>query len=110
MNLWHEVGRKSAPMSVFISLQTWGAVSDLSFSSPPVVNISDIRYHVMVKTGNVSGASSDSKVHIKLYGEKGDTSKQSLVTSDNDLGNYFEQGQVDVFIIDTMDIGTVSIS
>ncbi|XP_059845764.1 lipoxygenase homology domain-containing protein 1 [Hypanus sabinus] len=69
--------------------------------------LKNICYHIMVKTGNVSGASSDSKVFIKLYGEKGDTSKQPLVTSDNNLGNYFEQGQVDVFIIDTMNIGTL---
>ncbi|XP_059505870.1 lipoxygenase homology domain-containing protein 1 [Stegostoma tigrinum] len=70
--------------------------------------LKNIRYHVVVKTGNVSGASSDSKVFIKLYGEKGDTSKHSLAISDNDLGNYFEQGRVDVFIIDTMDIGKLN--
>ncbi|XP_043570379.1 lipoxygenase homology domain-containing protein 1-like [Chiloscyllium plagiosum] len=70
--------------------------------------LKNIRYHVTVKTGNVSGASSDSKVFIKLYGEKGDTSKHSLAISDNDLGNYFEQGRVDVFIIDTMDIGKLN--
>ncbi|XP_067839158.1 lipoxygenase homology domain-containing protein 1-like [Heptranchias perlo] len=62
----------------------------------------------MVKTGSVPGASSDSKVFIKLYGEKGDTSKQPLVVSDNDLRNYFEQGRVDVFIIETMDIGKLN--
>ncbi|KAG9355040.1 hypothetical protein JZ751_001753, partial [Albula glossodonta] len=65
-------------------------------------------YHVAVKTGNVSGASSDSKVFVKLYGEKGDTSKMMLVVSDNNLSNYFETGRTDIFTIDTFDIGQIN--
>uniref|UniRef100_A0A4W3HXD7 Lipoxygenase homology PLAT domains 1 n=1 Tax=Callorhinchus milii TaxID=7868 RepID=A0A4W3HXD7_CALMI len=69
--------------------------------------LKNISYHVLVKTGNVAGASSDSKVFIKLYGEKGDTSRQFLVVSDNDLRNYFERGRVDIFTVETMDIGRI---
>ncbi|XP_071394579.1 lipoxygenase homology domain-containing protein 1 [Centroberyx affinis] len=65
-------------------------------------------YYVAVKTGNIPGGSSDSKVFIKLYGEKGDTSKMMLVVSYNNLGNYFETGRVDVFVVDTFDIGQIN--
>ena len=67
-------------------------------------------YHIAIKTGNISGASSDSKVFVKLYGEKGDTEKILVVVSDNDLSNYFETGQTDIFTVDTYDIGQVSCS
>ncbi|KAF3701896.1 Lipoxygenase -like proteiny domain-containing protein 1 [Channa argus] len=34
-----------------------------------------VGYHIAIKTGSVNGASSDSKVFVKLYGEKGDADK-----------------------------------
>lgn len=67
----------------------------------------DVSYHISVKTGDIPGASSDSRVFIKLYGEKADSSKEPLLVSDNDLGNYFERGRVDEFTLDMMDIGKV---
>nr|XP_021324886.1 lipoxygenase homology domain-containing protein 1-like [Danio rerio] len=67
-----------------------------------------VGYHIAIKTGSINGASSDSKVFVKLYGEKGDTNKMLLVVSDNDLGNYFETGQTDIFTIETFDIGKVN--
>lgn len=57
----------------------------------------------------MNGASSDSKVFVKLYGEKGDTSKVILAVSDNDLRNYFETGRTDIFTFETSDIGKVSL-
>lgn len=69
--------------------------------------VPDVGYHIAIKTGSINGASSDSKVFVKLYGEKGDTNKMLLVVSDNDLGNYFETGQTDIFTIETFDIGKV---
>ncbi|XP_055036930.2 lipoxygenase homology domain-containing protein 1 [Misgurnus anguillicaudatus] len=68
----------------------------------------NIGYHIAIKTGSINGASSDSKVFVKLYGEKGDTNKMLLVVSDNDLGNYFETGQTDIFTIETFDIGKIN--
>lgn len=62
-----------------------------------------------MKTGNVSGASTDSKVYIKLYGDKSDTIKQVLLVSDNNLKDYFERGRVDEFTLETLNIGTVSV-
>ncbi|XP_016306772.1 lipoxygenase homology domain-containing protein 1-like [Sinocyclocheilus anshuiensis] len=67
-----------------------------------------VGYHIAIKTGSINGASSDSKVFVKLYGEKNDTNKMLLVVSDNDLGNYFETGQTDIFTIETFDIGKIN--
>lgn len=73
------------------------------------VNISiDVGYHISIKTGEVPGASSDSKVLFKMYGEFADTKKEVLLVSDNDLEDYFERGRIDIFTLDTMDIGKVS--
>lgn len=72
--------------------------------------LSDVSYHIAIKTGNVNGASSDSKVFVKLYGEKGDTNKTILAVSDNDLRNYFETGRTDIFTFETFDIGRASSS
>lgn len=68
----------------------------------------DVSYHIAIKTGSVSGASSDSRVFVKLYGEKGDTEKVILAVSDNDLRNYFETARTDIFTLDTYDIGKAS--
>ncbi|KAM6965464.1 lipoxygenase homology domain-containing protein 1 [Aplochiton taeniatus] len=68
----------------------------------------NVSYHVSIKTGDIPGASSDSKVFVKLYGEKGDTSKMMLVVSDNNLSNYFETGCVDIFTVETSDIGQIN--
>uniref|UniRef100_A0A3B4DKH5 PLAT domain-containing protein n=1 Tax=Pygocentrus nattereri TaxID=42514 RepID=A0A3B4DKH5_PYGNA len=68
----------------------------------------NVSYHIAVKTGNISGGSSDSRVFVKLYGEKGDTSRMMLVVSDNNLGNYFETGRVDIFTVNTLDIGQIN--
>ncbi|XP_053910565.1 lipoxygenase homology domain-containing protein 1 [Cuculus canorus] len=70
--------------------------------------LKNVSYHISVKTGDIPGASSDSKVFIKLYGEKADSSKEPLLVSDNDLGNYFERGRVDEFTLDMMDIGKIN--
>ncbi|KAM6219878.1 lipoxygenase homology domain-containing protein 1 isoform 3-T3 [Rhynchocyon petersi] len=70
--------------------------------------LKNYRYHISVKTGDVSGASTDSKVYIKLYGEKLDTIKQVLLVSDNSLKDYFERGRVDEFMLETLNIGTIN--
>ena len=67
----------------------------------------DVNYQITIKTGSINGASSDSKVFVKMYGEKGDTCKMLLMVSENDLSNYYETGRTDIFTVDTFDIGTV---
>ncbi|XP_041854417.1 lipoxygenase homology domain-containing protein 1 isoform X1 [Melanotaenia boesemani] len=68
----------------------------------------NVSYYVLVKTGSIPGSSSNSNVFVKLYGEKGDTSKMMLVVSANNLGNYFEMGRVDIFVVETFDIGQIN--
>ncbi|XP_077594101.1 lipoxygenase homology domain-containing protein 1 [Stigmatopora nigra] len=68
----------------------------------------NVSYHIAIKTGSVNGASSDSRVFVKLYGEKGDTGKITLAVSDNDLRNYFETGRTDIFTVETFDIGKIN--
>ncbi|XP_062273857.1 lipoxygenase homology domain-containing protein 1 [Scomber scombrus] len=68
----------------------------------------NIGYQIEVKTGDIPGGSSDSNVFVKLYGEKGDTSKMMLLVSDNNLGNYFETGRIDIFTVETFDIGQIN--
>lgn len=70
--------------------------------------LTDVNYHIAIKTGSVNGASSDSRVFVKLYGDKCDTNKIILAVSDNDLRNYFETGQTDIFILETFDVGKAS--
>uniref|UniRef100_A0A8C8XS45 Lipoxygenase homology domain-containing protein 1 n=1 Tax=Panthera leo TaxID=9689 RepID=A0A8C8XS45_PANLE len=70
--------------------------------------LKNFRYHISLKTGDVSGASTDSRVYIKLYGDKSDTIKQILLVSDNNLQDYFERGRVDEFTLETLNIGTIS--
>ncbi|XP_053159933.1 lipoxygenase homology domain-containing protein 1-like [Hemicordylus capensis] len=69
--------------------------------------LENVGYHISIKTGEVPGASSDSKVLFKMYGEKADTKKEILLVSDNDLEDYFERGRIDIFTLDTMDIGRI---
>ncbi|KAG7271688.1 hypothetical protein CRUP_025549 [Coryphaenoides rupestris] len=68
----------------------------------------NVGYHIAVKTGSIPGSSSDSKVFVKLYGEKGDTSRMMLEVSDNNLGNYFETARIDIFTVETFDIGQIN--
>uniref|UniRef100_A0A8C6APF6 Lipoxygenase homology PLAT domains 1 n=1 Tax=Monodon monoceros TaxID=40151 RepID=A0A8C6APF6_MONMO len=70
--------------------------------------LKNFRYHISLKTGDVPGASTDSTVYIKLYGDKSDTIKQDLLVSDNNLKDYFERGQVDEFTLETLNIGPIN--
>ncbi|XP_033845859.1 lipoxygenase homology domain-containing protein 1-like [Periophthalmus magnuspinnatus] len=72
------------------------------------VRLFNISYHIAIKTGSVNGASSDSRVFVKMYGEKGDSDKVTLAVSDNDLRNYFETGRTDIFTLETSDIGKIN--
>ncbi|KAM8782294.1 lipoxygenase homology domain-containing protein 1 isoform 1-T1 [Rhynchonycteris naso] len=70
--------------------------------------LKNYRYHISLKTGDVPGASTDSNVYIKLYGEKSDTIKQFLLVSDNNLKDYFERSRVDEFTLETLNIGNIN--
>jgi lipoxygenase homology domain-containing protein 1 len=63
-------------------------------------------YHVKIKTGDKVSAGTDADVHIKIYGEKGDTGTVRLEYSDN-TSNKFERGRVDDFKIENEDLGKI---
>ncbi|KAJ3604783.1 hypothetical protein NHX12_026835, partial [Muraenolepis orangiensis] len=67
----------------------------------------DVNYQITIMTGSINGASSDSRVFVKMYGEKGDTCKTLLMVSENDLSNYYETGRTDIFTVETFDIGEI---
>lgn len=63
-----------------------------------------VKYKISVRTGDRRGAGTDANVFIIVHGEKGDTGKRVLEGS----GNNFERGRVDVFGIETIDIGELT--
>jgi hypothetical protein len=63
-------------------------------------------YLVKVKTGDVRNAGTDARVHLKIFGTKGDTGNKHLKNSDN-TSNKFERGREDDFRIEADDIGKV---
>lgn len=60
-------------------------------------------YHIVIKTGDIEDAGTDSDIHITLYGEYGEIS----MVLDNEDPN-FEQGNADVFETRSKDIGNIS--
>ena len=49
-------------------------------------------YVVRVKTGDVRNAGTDAKVHVKIFGAKGDTRNRDFIKSDN-WNNKFERNR-----------------
>ena len=64
-------------------------------------------YHVSVKTGKERGAGTDANVFIKIFGSKGDTGKLKLMSAEN-TKNKFEAGRIDLFKLESTDIGEVT--
>lgn len=59
-----------------------------------------------VKTGDVSKAGTDANVHLKIFGEKGDTGLLKLENAES-TSNKFERNRTDHFILHAEDIGKV---
>ena len=65
------------------------------------------KFKVNVKTGKIRGAGTDANVYLYLYGDKDDSGKIMLAESMTH-SNKFEKGNLDVFNVDTVDIGDVN--
>ena len=65
-------------------------------------------YKVTVRTGDVRGAGTDANVYVQLFGKEGDTGRLPLRQSEN-TKNKFEKGRADMFNVEAVDIGKVSI-
>ncbi len=63
-----------------------------------------MKYLIVVKTGNVSGAGTDANVSVQLRGSKGATSPVLLDTPDH---NDFERYQQDAFHFIANDVGDI---
>ncbi|KAJ8019702.1 Tetratricopeptide repeat protein 25 [Holothuria leucospilota] len=65
-------------------------------------------YRVYVKTADERGAGTDSRVHINLFGQNGETGVQYLENSVHG-GDIFEQGNTDEFILhDVLKVGEIT--
>lgn len=63
-----------------------------------------VRWQLIFLQGDKRGAGTDANVFVILHGEQGDTGKRLLQGS----GNNFERGRVDMFSIETLDIGELT--
>ncbi|CAF3703956.1 unnamed protein product, partial [Rotaria sordida] len=63
-------------------------------------------YNVRIKTGDIFRAGTDADVHLKIFGENGDTDKIQLRTANN-TSNKFEQGRIDHFTFEFDDLGKI---
>jgi lipoxygenase homology domain-containing protein 1 len=63
-------------------------------------------YNVKIKTGDKTHAGTDADVHIKICGDRGDSDRIVLKSSDN-TKNKFERGQIDSFSLQFEDLGKV---
>ena len=64
-------------------------------------------YHIAVKTGDVVRAGTDANVFIQIFGDENQTEKLALRSPVSKHKNKFERAQVDKFIHELEDIGTV---
>lgn len=64
-------------------------------------------YNVTVKTGDVRNAGTDANVHLKIFGEAGDTGELALRSSEN-AKDKFERGRADLFKVEAVDIGKIT--
>ena len=59
----------------------------------------DVPYEIVVYTGDVSGAGTDSNVYISLYGAGGVCTEETFLTSKKkNRKDCFNRGSVDVFV------------
>ncbi|KAK2179893.1 hypothetical protein NP493_465g00008 [Ridgeia piscesae] len=65
-----------------------------------------VKYQVLVRTGELTGADTDANVYVVLYGERGDTGRRRLVYSDNPV--KFREGQLDTFEVEAVSLGRVN--
>ena len=73
-----------------------------------IVFIVATSYKVTVRTGDIRGAGTDANVYIHIFGKKGDAGRLPLRQSEN-TKNKFEKGRADMFTVEAVDIGKVSI-
>ncbi|ESN92438.1 hypothetical protein HELRODRAFT_181307, partial [Helobdella robusta] len=66
-------------------------------------------YTISVKTGNKFGAGTDSEVYVALHGKSRTTDRLILKKSLSKSKNPFERNSLDVFQMDAVDVGKITI-
>ncbi|CAL1540467.1 unnamed protein product [Lymnaea stagnalis] len=64
-----------------------------------------IPYEITTYTSNISGAGTDSMVHVTLYGKETATQTKNLCNNKKECKAKFNKGQVDKFIVELEDVG-----
>lgn len=77
-----------------------------SFSSHEIFStrLSEVPYEIKVYTSNKSNAGTDANVHIEIYGMEQSTG-QVMLCSKTDRKGKFQQGSIDVFVLELDDVG-----
>ncbi|CAF0916712.1 unnamed protein product [Rotaria sordida] len=69
-------------------------------------HLDKITYNIKIKTGDIFQAGTDADVHLKIFGEKGNTDRIQLRTTNN-TRDQFERGQIDNFTFEIYDLGKI---
>lgn len=72
-----------------------------SFASK-VRGLVPVKYEIIIITGDVKGAGTDSDVFVTIYGVNGDSGKRQLKQK---FRNLFERGRTDRFVLELLDLG-----
>ncbi|XP_013416715.1 lipoxygenase homology domain-containing protein 1 isoform X2 [Lingula anatina] len=70
-----------------------------------VRSLANVKYKIIVKTGDEWGAGTNANVFMTLYGTNGDTGKRQL---DQKFRDLFERNQTDEFEIEVLDLGELT--
>ncbi|XP_076807722.1 lipoxygenase homology domain-containing protein 1-like isoform X3 [Clavelina lepadiformis] len=77
----------------------------LPLQKPDQDAVKQQKYTIKVKTGDCVSAGTDADIRFNLLGTKGDTGYRSLAELVSDGESLFGQGQVDTFVLETIDVG-----
>eukprot|EP00049_Salpingoeca_infusionum_P008102 m.131391 g.131391 ORF g.131391 m.131391 type:complete len:2461 (+) comp13915_c0_seq1:231-7613(+) len=99
----YQFGNKFKPIKTKASLQLvqMEDKTEAHTASKPVL------YEVCVKTGNVRGAGTDSRIKVIIYGANGDSGERELAKSKT-YTNKFERNHEDKFDMEILDLGQLS--
>ncbi|XP_037535965.1 lipoxygenase homology domain-containing protein 1-like [Nematolebias whitei] len=89
----------AAKKDQFLTFECYKSVE--SFASK-VRKLVPVKYEIIVITGDVKSAGTDSNVFITIYGVNGDSGRRQLRQK---FRNLFERGRTDRFVLEMLDLG-----
>uniref|UniRef100_A0A3B5LKV5 Lipoxygenase homology domains 1b n=1 Tax=Xiphophorus couchianus TaxID=32473 RepID=A0A3B5LKV5_9TELE len=82
--------------------QTFECYKSIESFASKVRKLVPVKYEIIVITGDVKGAGTDTNVFITIYGVNGDSGRRHLRQK---FRNLFERGQTDRFVMEMLDLG-----